>query len=230
MLQRVNTLIIFTAVESILYIAFLLLDLLNADTSILKYLSICICLFYAVLLKIYNKSMPPVLLAAMSFTLLADTFLLLIGKYYLAGIIFFCIVQAIYAIYLISLSDMLSVFPRLAVFLAVVLSLVQNNMADSISIASALCYTQLTFNAVHAFTIKNKKSDGWLLAIGLLLFFLCDTCVGLTNIALFYTKIPAFTASIQRAVSFGMWLFYLPAQVLIVCSFYNKYKENNDEK
>ena len=45
MLKRTNALILFTAVESILYIAFLLLDLFNAETSLLKYLSICVCFF-----------------------------------------------------------------------------------------------------------------------------------------------------------------------------------------
>lgn len=230
MLKRINTLILFTTVESILYIAFLSLDLLNAETSLLKYLSICVCFLYALFMKICNKNMNPVLLSAMTFTLFADTFLLLIGKYYLIGVISFCIVQTIYAVYLISISAMLSIFPRLAVFLTLIISLGLHNMADALSIASAYSYTQLIFNTIHAFTIKDKKSDGWLLAVGLLLFLMCDTCVGLTNITLYYTNIHTLISFIQPVASFGMWLFYLPAQVLIVCSFYNKYRRISNEK
>ena len=230
MLKRTNALILFTAVESILYIAFLLLDLFNAETSLIKYLSICVCFFYALLMKIYNKNMNPVLLSAMTFTLFADTFLLLIGKYYLIGVISFCIVQTIYAVYLISISNILSIFPRLAAFLTLIIFLSLHNIADALSIASAYSYTQLIFNTIHAFTIKYKKSDGWLLAVGLLLFLMCDTCVGLTNITLYYNNMHTLISFIQPVASFGMWLFYLPAQVLIVCSFYNKYRRINNEK
>ena len=44
-------------------------------------------------------------------------------------------------------------------------------------------------------------------AIGLLLFTCCDICVGAWNLGL----LPGFTR-------IGMWLFYLPSQVLIVLS------------
>lgn len=229
MLKRVDTLILFTAVESILYISFLLLDLLNAETSPLKYLSICICFLYALLMKLYNKNMNPILLLAMTFTLFADTFLLLIGKYYLIGVISFCVVQTIYAVYLISISvqGLLSIFPRIAVFIALVIFLIEYDIADALSIFSAYSYTQLIFNTIHSFKIRDKKSNGWLLAVGFLLFLMCDTCVGLTNITLYYTNIHTL---IQPVASFGIWLFYLPAQVLIVCSFYNKYRRISNEK
>ena len=46
---------------------------------------------------------------------------------------------------------------------------------------------------------------------GLLLFVGCDLCVGLHNLA----GIPAPLAAFARV---GMWLFYLPSQVLITLS------------
>ena len=47
--------------------------------------------------------------------------------------------------------------------------------------------------------------------IGLLLFVGCDVCVGLHNL----TGTPAPLAAFAQV---GMWLFYLPSQVLIVLS------------
>ena len=50
-----------------------------------------------------------------------------------------------------------------------------------------------------------------LCALGLTLFVGCDACVGLFN------ALPAHSP-LYPAVSVGMWLFYLPSQVLIALS------------
>ena len=47
--------------------------------------------------------------------------------------------------------------------------------------------------------------------LGLLLFVGCDVCVGLHNLAGLPVPLSAFA-------QVGMWLFYLPSQVLIVLS------------
>ena len=62
-------------------------------------------------------------------------------------------------------------------------------------------------------------SDFWTLngarqrafALGLTLFVGCDTCVGLFNV------LPA-GSPLYFPASVGMWLFYLPSQVLIALS------------
>lgn len=63
-------------------------------------------------------------------------------------------------------------------------------------------FLNLCLNAAEAFVQKKRT-----FALGLLLFVLCDVCVGAYNLGIF--------------VSFtwwGSWLFYLPSQVLIVLS------------
>lgn len=51
---------------------------------------------------------------------------------------------------------------------------------------------------------------------GLVLFVCCDLCVGLQNLSAFPSRVRA-----RRLFAFarvGMWLFYLPSQVLITLS------------
>ena len=58
-----------------------------------------------------------------------------------------------------------------------------------------------------------------LFAAGLWLFLLCDVCVGLRNQ-------PSLLPGLAGAAQAGMWLFYLPGQVLLVLSGFPKRREN----
>jgi TRAP-type C4-dicarboxylate transport system permease small subunit len=49
-------------------------------------------------------------------------------------------------------------------------------------------------------------------AWGLVLFLCCDLCVGVFN------QSALFSDALYAAAKFGMWLFYLPGQVLIALS------------
>ena len=51
------------------------------------------------------------------------------------------------------------------------------------------------------------------------LFLLCDVCVGLRNQ-------PSLLPGLAGAAQVGMWLFYLPGQVLLVLSGFPKRREN----
>ena len=67
-------------------------------------------------------------------------------------------------------------------------------------------FSNLCINAAGAFALKKH-----LFAIGLLLFILCDLCVGAYDLALYFD----YTLNFAQV---GMWFFYLPSQVLIVLS------------
>lgn len=67
-------------------------------------------------------------------------------------------------------------------------------------------FSNLCINAAGAFALKKH-----LFAIGLVLFILCDLCVGAYNLALYFD----YTLNFAQV---GMWFFYLPSQVLIVLS------------
>ena len=89
--------------------------------------------------------------------------------------------------------------------------------ADAVAILSVLYYANILLNMVMAF-IKFKKFP--MLAIGFLLFILCDTVIGLQVASGGYLPIKPGSALYQflwMPINLA-WLFYLPSQVLIALS------------
>lgn len=89
--------LVFLCAQASLYSAFLTLDLLQVGSgwsTALKYGSILLCF----LLSCGGGQDPDrrLVRAALGVTLLADLFLLVLGRWYLAGVGAFCVVQALY--------------------------------------------------------------------------------------------------------------------------------------
>ena len=107
---------------------------------------------------------------------------------------------------------------RIPVFLfAVILTaIVLKENTNFLSLISLFYYANLLVNVVFAF-IKFKKAP--LLAIGLLLFSLCDVFVGLSRIDGFM-HIPDGSLIYQiKNVPLNMaWLFYVPSQTVLALS------------
>lgn len=104
------------------------------------------------------------------------------------------------------------------VLVAMVLTLIvlQKN-TDALSLVSLFYYANLIVNIVFAFVQFKKES---ILAIGLLLFLLCDTIIGLDVMASSY--IPIADGSLIYAILHSginlAWVFYVPSQALIAIS------------
>ena len=75
---------------------------------------------------------------------------------------------------------------------------------------SGVYFTQLLANGAESLTLRRQGRPYIFFSIGLFLFIGCDICVGLHNL------VPASAAGAFARV--GMWMFYLPAQVLITLS------------
>ena len=95
--------------------------------------------------------------------------------------------------------------------------IVLGGATDPLSIVSVFYYANLILNVAVALC-QSKKS--LLFPIGLILFLMCDTVIGLNVMAELY--IPSFTESAIYGIlnpGFNLaWLFYLPSQVLITLS------------
>ena len=101
--------------------------------------------------------------------------------------------------------------------LAIIIALmILKEDTDLLSIVSLFYYANLILNVVFAF-LQHKSS--LLFPIGLLLFLMCDTVVGLNALS---DYIPIANASRLNAILFGKinwaWVFYLPSQTLIALS------------
>lgn len=195
---------LFCAAEGVLYIVFLALDLLNrgARTVGLKYAGILLCVLFALLLGA-DRLIPVALL----FTAAADFFLLVRGDHLAVGVGLFWVVQALYALRLRRMGAPLAPWLRAGAALAAVLLLPAARLVTPLNILALIYFSQLAVNTALAWRLP----AGRLFAAGLTLFVGCDICVGLFNVL-------SPSAALFPFVSFGMWMFYLPSQVLIALS------------
>ncbi len=211
--MRRSVLPITIALECALYAAFLLGDLTRSfDTVWLKYASICLAALAAVLNCAPGDRM--IVAAALCVTALADLFLLVLDSGYALGILLFVIVQLLYAFRLVRLENVgvkqvgLMRIPAILIFLAAMLF-------SNLTSALALGYiTLFAVNLLHAIRAAAASRDRRMsvFALGLGLFFCCDLCVGLFHVS---------GGAVWDFARVAMWAFYLPGQVLILCSAFD---------
>lgn len=155
-------------------------------------------------------------------TVMADLFLVVLSPIkQLPAMIFFLVTQICYflRLYLNEESTKkrrVHLIVRIsAVLFAIVITIaVLRDKTDPLSLVSLFYYANLIVNIIVAFTQLKSQI---LLAIGLLLFLLCDTLIGLDVMASSY--IPVSEGSFIHLllnVDFNLaWIFYVPSQALI---------------
>lgn len=187
---------LFISIEIVVYLSFILCDLLYIESYLIKYFGIIMCLFFAIYNKDRYKSV------AMTFTLIADLFLLVINDYYEIGVFSFIIVQVTYALLIDKIinNKTSSIYIRIIIQTIGLILLALFDLINLLNVFVILYFSNLLVNTLLSYSTKNK-----LFAIGLTLFVCCDICVGIHNII-----------QTNNAVSFLIWFFYLPSQVLIV--------------
>lgn len=197
----------FVGLETALYLLFLALDAFSTGGDGVKYLTIVVCLLAAVWSARHGGSR--LMAWAMAFTLAADTFLLLLDRWYGAGIALFCVVQGLYLARIRRACGRTLWALRTGLVPAAWVLLNALGMGTALNLLAALYFVNFLVNACQALTLRSER----LFAAGRWLFLLCDVCVGLRNQ-------PSLLPGLAGAAQAGMWLFYLPGQVLLVRDFY----------
>ena len=174
---------LFPALEGLIYARFLFLDLTGrgAAGNGLKYLGIVLCALFAWYQARGGGSR--LMAWALTLTLGADFFLLMLDRYYVLGLLL-CLLS-----------------PAL---LAALGRLTGENLLALIYFSNFLCNVALA--------VKLPRGWGRQFALGLTLFLCCDVCVGI------FQSPGLLPPALEAFASLGMWLFYLPGQVLIVLS------------
>jgi len=200
---------VFLAVEGILYVAFLSMDLTGCcgDTVPVKYMGILLCLAFSLLCA--SRGGDRLVPIALAFTAGADWFLLVRNDHYALGIVLFLCVQTVYFLRLRRAGAPAAWPLRSGLALGAGLAVYALGMASTVDLLAALYFSQLLSNTALAWTLNGERWRRF--ALGLALFVGCDACVGVFN-----AQIPDLT--LYFFASIGMWLFYLPSQVLIALS------------
>ena len=210
----------FPLLECCLYLAFLSLDLFLPGSGWdipLKYLSILLC--FCFVLGTGQGQDGLLMKTALGFTLLADLFLLVLNRWYLVGVACFCVVQLLYLTRIAGLQpEKLPLRLALRVLLAVAALMIAWGLGalDGLTALSLFYFSQLICNALERRSL-GAPFRGF--ALGLFLFLGCDLCVGLQNLSAWF---PAAGGPLVEFARVGMWLFYLPSQVLISLSVKRK--------
>lgn len=201
---RFSSVRLFLSAEGALYLLFLLMDLFGADSTIPKYTAIVLCFLFA--LHVARRGGDRLMAAALGLTVAADAFLLLWDDWYALGVALFLLVQILY---LFRIRRDTGRHPRLYLRLAVLAVLLCGvwflRVLTPLHLLSVIYFAAFIGNVIEC-------PRGGLFFWGLLLFLCCDICVGIRNV-------PAlFPLRLVRFADIGMWLFYLPGQVLLVLS------------
>lgn len=222
-----NKKFIFSYVCAFVAVELMLAFLLQFKGSIFSFSSIALCFLFA--LSFFRKELDFVftILALLS-TVTADFFLVLISpQNQLAGMIAFLFTQSFYAIKLtitkqklITRISFLSIRLLASITIVIVTILVLKSSCDALAIFSVIYYVNLVVNTIYAFVCRK-----WLFAVGLVLFALCDICIGLQIMSSGYLPIPS-DSFIMKILYPGFnlpWVFYLPSQAIIALSvFFNR--------
>lgn len=186
-----------------------------------QYAAVCLC-FVFVLAHLRQANY--YILGGLVFTLCADWFLVVQRpREKLTAMLFFLVAQTAYALLLhrrVRSRHLLLTRVLVVVIAEAVTVLVLRTKLDTLSMVSMAYYAMLIMNIVCAF--KSYKREP-LLAWALVLFFLCDTVVGLQVASVGYLILPAW---LNNALFCGFpldWVFYLPSQVMLaLCGRYNR--------
>ncbi len=210
----------FIAAEAGIYIAFNVIAATGgSDPVILKYCGILLCLAIACGMIYFCGRDALILSAALLFTAISDLFILVLNDDYETGVATFIIAQTIY-LYRLYRGREGKVYITLAVravlIITVIAALSVSFGFDLLSSLAAVYFVMLCANCADAFVVCRHGIKNILFAVGLALFICCDVCVGLNNFgSVLDVDLPD---SVLKFVSVAMWAFYLPSQVLIVCS------------
>lgn len=242
----------------ILYFTFLALDLFGGPvimSSVIKFISIVLCLILTVVRTIYYKATVDRILlnVAFVFTVIADVFLLFTPVFEY-GVIAFCIVQLIYFYRMFSLlryslrlenrvhrrrneMGLLNFLLHLVtrVFLSAVIIVYLRSkefVVDALLLASVFYLVNFVANLIFLFFLYPKKHymtgqiRYGLFFAGMILFFLCDLQVGVYNLSLYITNDSRVLDILTQVAGVGMWACYLPGQLAISISD-AKYSHSN---
>lgn len=186
------------------------------------YICVLLCFVYAfgcVFAKKQGKRDSQYILLGLFFTCIADFFLILRNSLYEAGITAFFFAQCCYFIYLTVQwnQEKRTHSFKLRIIIAGILSIAVMVKARQFSMFALVVtlYGVFFIGNVKAAVMEFRKHK--LYTVGLVLFILCDICVGVSNLEM---------AGIQNPLKYVffelVWCFYIPSQVCIALSIERK--------
>lgn len=214
-----NWIKVYIVIEAVLLIAIKSLQSVHAGRTI-NYVMYAAIVMNSVVAAYYYfrygrslKDKHPNLIAlALLMTLAADFFATLIGRWasytaYTFGIALFCVTEIIYAVYLRAGKG--TVILRAVLAAAGIVLVRKMGMTKPDTILGLVNEVLVLVNVVDAWAAK-RIDPPMLFKVGITLFFCCDTSIVIRALA---------SGAVKNAAWFMVWVFYVPAQVLITLAY-----------
>ncbi|GAB6108219.1 hypothetical protein [Fusibacter bizertensis] len=222
----------FMGIQIVIYISFLILDITShyhLASNLLKLSAIGLCLIWLSInhlsVKKRGESEPIInnykwMLIILCFTFASDIFLLFTSKYTI-GLATFIIVQLLYASRIRDVKMTKGLILGLMSFLTAILLYQVSRQylapysTDYLMILEVVVYALLFASNLLKYGKLRKVSiqNNWMF-IGLCLYAICDIQVAIYNLPP-SVMIPS---KLTEVAAIGMWLFYLPGQVILTLS------------
>ena len=202
---------LFLLTEGLLYGAFLYWDLTvgGPGSNLIKYASILLCALFSMGWALLGGG-ERLVAAALALTAGADTFLVALVDHYVLGMALFCAVQLCYLLRVRRMSGRSWPWGRLVLCLLSLAGLRALGLWNLLDGLALVYFSNFLCSALLSLSCQGKRAR-WFSA-GLFLYLCCDVCVA------FFQFPQLLQAAAYAFVRVGMWLFYLPGQVLIVLS------------
>lgn len=212
----------FLLVEGVLYGTFLWRDLSpgGPDSTPLKYAAILLCALFSLLWALFGGG-DRLTALALVLTGAADTFLLELDAHYAVGLLLFCGVQLCYFLRLYPEGHRSLWRARLGLFLLSLGALYALGLLTALNALALFYFSNFFCNTLLSLSCPGK--GGRIFSVGLCLFLCCDLCVAA------YQFSEVLPAAVYAFVRVGMWLFYLPGQVLIALSGIPEFSSRGDQ-
>lgn len=221
---------LYIGIQLFIYVVFLYLDIVHPTlyqiSNYLKFTSILICVVYVIISFGHRPAELDrwLLLIALIFTLISDWFIVIVD-YYSYGLITFIMVQYLYWIRIQRKNNSVTVLRLIKILLVnvgitccIIPILISLRIdLDRLIVLSLFYIVTFIMNIIQGCYLYGKRKDSsfLLFIIGLSLFLMCDINVAIFNLTSYFTIHTNCFAFIEKFSSIAMWMFYLPAQVII---------------
>jgi len=224
----------FIFIELTIYCSFIYLDVQNGGSSfssnLLKYIGIILCNLF---LLFYRQSVgytQPFIAIHLSLmlVLICDYFLLFTSDF-VWGLLVFCIIQFIYFFHIKGKYELFK-YSSVILFMTSLITFIaqENGMTTQFLEIVAVFYFLCLISNIIISLCQAKKAPGNIreqfFTISLILFLLCDLNVGVVNLIQYIPDSLVFKWHLYDFSAILMWVFYLPAQVMMTVSalFYQR--------
>ncbi len=210
--------IIYSLIELIMGLLLIIKKEIFNDVNFAYYSFILLNFIYSFILLIKNRNNMNIFFCiAYLFAIYADYNLIILGDNKELGVFFFLCSQICYM--MIIATNKMQLMIRLVIiiiFELIGLIITKNNFSFLVFI-TLIYFSTFLSNIIFGFI----KKENIIFLIGMILFILCDICVGISNFAMFDGEIATFLGKL-------IYYFYLPGLYLMSFGMYIKNKMINE--